>query len=264
MMYSQMNNGDLMALERQDRIASLVNERGSLTVLELSEIFSVSEATIRRDLITLAGQKHIRRVHGGAVRASKVATSETPILQRQLEHQEEKKRIGQATADLIRNGDTLLLLGGSTGLAVARELQQHDDLTIVTDSLLIAHELLQHGKHKLIMVGGTIDPDEQAVRGTLSRLILQQLHVDKVVIGAKAISLARGVSAETLEEAELFRACMDCADHVIVVTDSSKFQKSALAKIVSVEHIHALVTDRELERDTVQKLQEIGIHVVLV
>lgn len=259
-----MNNTDLMSLERQDRIASLVNERGSLTVLELSHSFAVSEATIRRDLVALAERRLVQRVHGGAMRVGKVATSESPIVQRQLEHIDEKSRIGKAAAQLIRSGETLLLLGGSTGLAVARELAQHDELTIVTDSLLIAHELLRQEKHKVIIAGGTIDPDEQAVRGTLSRLILQQLHVDKVIIGAKAISVSRGISAETPEEAELFRACMACADQVIVVTDSSKFQKSALAQVVAIEHIHTLITDSDLSQDDGQKLQDIGIHLVLV
>lgn len=259
-----MNNTDLMSLERQDRIASLINERGSLTVVELSQIFSVSEATIRRDLIVLAEHRVVQRVHGGAMRVGKVATSESPIVQRQLEQIDEKTRIGKATAQLIHSGETLLLLGGSTGLAVARELAQHDELTIVTDSLLIAHELLQQQKHKLVMAGGTVDPDEQAVRGTLSRLILQQLHVDKVIIGAKAISVLRGISAETPEEAELFRACIACADQVIVVTDSSKFQKSALAKVTAIEDVHTLVTDYGLGQDDIQKIQEIGIHLVLV
>lgn len=259
-----MNNTDLMTLERQDRIVGLINEQGSLTVVELSEMFAVSEATIRRDLVALAERRLVQRVHGGAMRIGRVATSESPIVQRQIEHIEEKTRIGKATAQLIHAGETLLLLGGSTGLAVARELAQHPDLTIVTDSLLVANELLQQGNHKVIMVGGIIDPDEQAVRGTLSRLILQQIHVDKVVMGVKAISVARGISAETPEEAELFRACMACADQIVVVTDSSKFQKSALAKVVSIQDIHTLVTDGNLDEDNMRAIQEIGVRLILV
>lgn len=259
-----MNNTDLMTLERQDRIVGLINEQGSLTVVELSEMFAVSEATIRRDLVALAERRLVQRVHGGAMRIGRVATSESPIVQRQIEHIEEKTRIGKATAQLIHAGETLLLLGGSTGLAVARELAQHHDLTIVTDSLLVANELLQQGNHKVIMAGGIIDPDEQAVRGTLSRLILQQIHVDKVIMGVKAISVARGISAETPEEAELFRACMACADQTVVVTDSSKFQKSALAKVVSIQDIQTLVTDGNLDQDNMQAIQEIGIQLILV
>lgn len=259
-----MQNTDLMTLERQHRIVELVNERGSLTVPELSETFAVSEATIRRDLVALAERRLIQRVHGGAMRLGKVATSESPIVQRQTEQAEEKARIGAAAAQLVHNAETLLLLGGSTGLAVARELAQHHDLTIVTDSLLVANELLGQGSHRVILVGGSIDPDEQAVRGTLSRLILQQIHVDKVIIGAKAISVARGISAETPEEAELFRACTACADQIIVVTDSSKFQKSALAKVIALQDIHILVTDYGLDAEDRRAIQELGVHLILV
>lgn len=259
-----MNTTDLMTQERQDRIVERVSERGSLTVVELAEVFAVSEATIRRDLVALAERRLLQRVHGGAMRLGKVATSESPIVQRQLEHVEEKARIGQAAARLVRSGETLLLIGGSTGLAVARELSQHHEMTIVTDSLLVANELLEQRNHKVILAGGIIDPNEQAVRGTLSRLILQQVHVDKVIIGAKAISVARGISAETPEEAELFRACIACGDQVIVVTDSSKFQKSALSKVASIQDVHTLVTDRGLGRETAQQLEELGIHLVLV
>ncbi len=259
-----MNTTDLMTQERQDRIVERVSERGSLTVVELAEVFAVSEATIRRDLVALADRRLIQRVHGGAMRLGKVATSESPIVQRQLEHVEEKARIGQAAARLVRSGETLLLIGGSTGLAVARELSQHHEMTIVTDSLLVANELLEQRNHKVILAGGIIDPNEQAVRGTLSRLILQQIHVDKVIIGAKAISVARGISAETPEEAELFRACIACGDQVIVVTDSSKFQKSALSRVASIQDVHTLVTGRSLGRETAQQLEELGIHLVLV
>jgi DeoR/GlpR family transcriptional regulator of sugar metabolism len=259
-----MNHSDLMNLERQERIVSLLNERGSMTVLELSEIFTVSEATIRRDLVALADQKRVQRVHGGAMRIGKVATSELPIVQRQMEHIEEKARIAKAAAALIRSGETVLLLGGSTGLAVAKDLAGHQELTIVTDSLLVANELLQQSKHRVILVGGVVDPDEQAVRGTLSRLILEQIHVDKAIIGAKAISVTRGISAETPEEAELFRACMACAEQVIVVTDSSKFQKSALAKVASLRDFHILITDSSLEDETIEAIHATGMELILV
>ncbi|MBK9745418.1 MAG: DeoR/GlpR transcriptional regulator [Chloroflexi bacterium] len=259
-----MQNTDLMTLERQERIVELVNARGSLTVPDLSETFAVSEATIRRDLIALAERRLIQRVHGGAMRLSKVATSESPIIQRQTEQVEAKARIGKATAELVHNGETLLLLGGSTGLAVARELAQHQDLTIVTDSLLVANELLGQRNHRMILIGGSIDPDEQAVRGTLSRLILQQIHVDKVIIGAKAISVSRGISAETPEEAELFRGCMACADQIIVVSDSSKFHKAALAKVIGLQDVHILVTDDGLEPEQQASLHDLGIHLIIV
>jgi DeoR family fructose operon transcriptional repressor len=192
-----------------------------------------------------------------------VATSEAPLLRRRAENAEAKQRIGQAAAHLIDDGETLLLIGGSTGLAVAHELQHHQRLTIVTDSLLIAGELLDQGQHKIIILGGTIDPDEQAVRGTLSRIILEQLQVDKAIIGTKALSPDWGLSVETPEEAELWRAYIAIAHHVIIVTDSSKFRQSALVNVTSMDNIHTLVTDSGIEDEAREQLQDRGVYVII-
>ena len=120
-----MSNSDLLGLERQEKIAQLLGERGRLTVAEISEAFEISEATVRRDLSALAERNMIRRVHGGAMRAQQVATSEAPIMQRLEERAEIKQRIGQAAAQLIQNGETVLLLGGqSEKQIVAASIEQ--------------------------------------------------------------------------------------------------------------------------------------------
>lgn len=259
-----MSSSDLLGLERQEKIAQLLEERGKLTVAEISQAFEVSEATARRDLSVLAERNLIRRVHGGAMRAQPVATSEVPIMQRMEEHADTKRRIGQAAARLIQDGETVLLIGGSTGTAVARELGTHANLTLVTDSLIAANELIRQGIHKVIILGGMIDADEFAVRGTLSRLLLSELQVDKVILGTKAISPQRGLSAESAEEAELFRACIQAGHYIILVTDSSKFKQSALVRIAPVDVLDALVTDSNIDAATVEALQERGVFVEIV
>ena len=258
-----MSNSDFLTSERQDKIIELINEQGSLTVGQICDTFDVSEATARRDLATLATQNVIRRVHGGAVRKYTVATSEAPIIHRQQENADVKKRIGEAAANLINDGETLLLVGGSTGIAVAHELLYHENLTIVTDSLIVSGILLQHAKHTVIMLGGTINRDEHAVRGTLSRIILNQLQVDKVILGTKAISVDRGLSVETPEEAELWRTYLEVAHHVIVVTDSTKFNQSALVQVCLLDSIHTLVTDSNIEPERALQIREMGVYLIL-
>jgi DeoR/GlpR family transcriptional regulator of sugar metabolism len=255
---------DLMTPERQEQIVSLVNELGSITVAELSEQFGVSETTIRRDLMALTERNLVRRTHGGIMRIVTVATTESPIILRQAEHAAEKERIAAAAVELIRHGETLLLAGGSTGLAVARHLDRRTDLTIISDSLLVIQELLRQGHHRLIMLGGVIDPDEQAVRGALTRQMLEQLCVDKVIIGARAVSVKRGISAETAEEAEFLRAVLNCGDHVILVTDSSKFHLSALAQLSPLTAVRTLVTDMNLDEDIAHQLREMEITLLTV
>ena len=259
-----MSNSDLLGLERQEKIAQLLEQRGTLTVGEISQAFDVSEATVRRDLSALAERKMIRRVHGGAMRTHQVATSEAPIMQRLEQHADIKQRIGQAAARLIQDGETILLIGGSTGAFVARELGNHANLTLITDSLIVANELVTQGMHKVIILGGSIDPDEFAVRGTLSRLFLSELQVDKVILGTKAISPQRGLSAESAEEAELFRDCVQAGHYIILVTDSSKFRQSALVRIAPVDILDVVVTDSKNDANTVDALQERGVTVELV
>jgi DeoR/GlpR family transcriptional regulator of sugar metabolism len=259
-----MAHSDLMTPARQEQIVDLVNHEGSMTVTELSERFGVSETTIRRDLVALAAKHLICRAHGGAMRLGTVATTESPIVQRQSERADEKARIGEATARLIRDGETLLLAGGSTALAVAQHLDRHNNLTIITESLLAVRELMRQGRHRLMILGGTIDPDEQAVRGTLARQMLEQLRVDKVIIGARAVSVTRGISAETPEEAEFLREFLKCSDHVILVTDSSKFHLSALALLAPLSVVNTLVTDSHLDDDIARQIQELDVDLLTV
>lgn len=259
-----MSNSELLGLERQERIAQLLEQRGTLTVTEISDAFDVSEATARRDLAALAARNAIRRVHGGAMRVNSVATSEAPILHRQEQNAEIKKRIGRAAALRVNHNETLLLMGGSTGLAVARQLGEHSNLTIVTDSLFVANELLHQGNHRVIMLGGMIDAAEYAVRGTLVRLILTELQVDKVIVGTKALSSQRGLSAESAEEAELARSFIHAGHHVIVVADSSKFRQTALVRVVPIDHIDTLITDDGIPPNELEACQERGVSVEIV
>jgi DeoR family transcriptional regulator, fructose operon transcriptional repressor len=258
-----MHQSDMMTLERHEEIVKLVNDRGRLTVSELSELFGVSETTIRRDLTTLSARHLLRRTHGGAMRIYPVATSEAPILQRQSEYADEKERIGAAAAKLIEDGETLLLIAGSTCLAFARYLNSRRNLTIITDSLLVAQELVRQGQHRVILLGGLINLDEYAVRGTLARHALSQFRVDHVVMGTRAVSVSNGVNAETLEEAEFQRICMACSQNVMLLADSSKFRLSALVQTAPLTDIDVLITDEGLDHDTVQEIQELGIYVVL-
>jgi DeoR/GlpR family transcriptional regulator of sugar metabolism len=122
--------------ERQSQILDLLAQQGSLSVAEIVEQFSISEATARRDLETLAGEGKLQRVHGGAI-SSRQAPPEPPILQRESWQSDEKQRIGRATADLIGDDETIFLGSGTTVLEVARNLKKRKGLTVITNSLPI-------------------------------------------------------------------------------------------------------------------------------
>jgi DeoR family transcriptional regulator, fructose operon transcriptional repressor len=261
---NKMDLSDLLAHERQTKIVELINQRNSITVLEICDVFRISEATARRDLAKLASQNLLKRVHGGAVKHQTVATSEKPIEQRQHVNQSAKTRIAQHAVNLLNDGESLLLVGGSTGIAIAKELYALHDLTVITDSLIVANILLDQENHTVMMLGGVIDPDERAVRGSLPRVLLQKLQVDKAMLGTKGISVERGLSIESPEDAELWRTFTEIAHHVIVVADSSKFDQSALVRAIPIGLVDTLVTDDSLAPDLQEQLLDQGVYVIAV
>jgi DeoR/GlpR family transcriptional regulator of sugar metabolism len=143
-------------------------------------------------------------------------------------------------------------------------LTEHTGLTVITESLLVVQELLRQGQHRLILLGGTVDPEEQAIRGAMARQMLAQLSVDRVIIGARAVSVTRGISAETPEEAEFLRAYLFCGEYRILVTDSSKFHLSALVTLASLNSINALVTDQNLDEDIARQIRELDVYLLTV
>src|SRR5574339_85649 len=120
--------------ERQRQILSLLSRQGRLSVAEIVSQFSISEATARRDLETLASQGKGQRVHGGII-AVEQAPPESPILERENEQADEKTRIGRAAAKLVRDHETIFLGSGTTVLEIARNLREHKGLTVITNSM---------------------------------------------------------------------------------------------------------------------------------
>lgn len=248
--------------EREDRIIEWIGERGKATVSELSDAFGVSEATIRRDLQRLAVSHRIRRAHGGAMRVEEKG-AEPPAVQRMKLYAEEKLRIGQEAARLVHDGETILLVSGTTVLEVARHLTERRDLTVITDSFLVSDILLKDPHIRLIMLGGTVRHSELSVLGHLTRLCLNEIQADKVIMGVRAVSLQHGLLSDTFAEAETHLEFMHRADEVIVVVDHSKFDESATAILAPLSVVDRIVTGRETPLATVEALHALGIEVIL-
>ena len=182
-----------LSSKRQVHIFDLLNERGSLSVADIVENFSVSEATARRDLETLAAQGRLRRVHGGAV-SLRQAPHEAPLLQRSAAHSDEKQRIGRTAAELVLNGETVFLGSGTTVLEVARNLRTRQNLTVITNSLPVMNLFSDAPTVTLINLGGILRAREQSFIGHLTERALTELRADKVIIGIHAIDLENGLT----------------------------------------------------------------------
>lgn len=252
----------MLSVEREWKIVAFVEEHGKGSVSELSRDLGVSEPTIRRDLRRLTARGLIRRVHGGAILEGAVGL-EPPVLQRRSLHAEEKRRIGEAAAALINDGDTVILTGGSTTLEVVPHLSGKKGLTVITDSLLIAERAAKQAHITLIMLGGTVRHSELSMEGYLTQLCLKELHANKMIMGARAVSLGQGLMLDKVSEVTTFRECMRVADGVILVVDHSKFGQLATAVLGPVTMVHRIVTDSGVSSEMLAGLRDLGIEVIV-
>ncbi len=251
----------MLAVEREGRILAFIESHGKGSVSELSRDLNVSEPTVRRDLRRLTSRHLIRRVHGGAI-LEDVIGLEPPVLQRRGLCAEEKQRIGAAAAALVNDGETVILMGGSTTLEVASHLQGKRDLTVITDSALIAEKAAKQPDITFILLGGTVRPSELSMEGYLTQLCLRELHANKVIMGARAVNFSQGLMLDKVSEVATFRECAQIADEVILAVDHSKFGQVATAVLGPLTMVKRIVTDRGIPGEVVTKLRGLGIEVV--
>jgi DeoR/GlpR family transcriptional regulator of sugar metabolism len=257
------NNENLLKIERQTRIRKLVEETGRVTVPELSAIFEVSEATVRRDLEELDGEGWLRRTHGGAVRAER-ASKEPPIMQRIVEQEAEKKRIGEAAAAMIEPGETIFLGSGTTVQEVARDLPEDIQLTVITNSLPVVNHLANYPNIDLIVIGGMLRHSELSMVGHIAEQAVKEFRADKVFMGMHAIDAHHGFTNDFLPETMTDRAILGIAPQVIVVADHTKFGRVSSVLVVATTAAHMIVTDTEAPQECVAELIEMGIEVTQV
>jgi len=248
--------------ERQNLIFRWITRQQRITVGEICQEFGISEATARRDLDFLANQDKIQRVHGGAI-TLEAAPPEQPILKRQDEQTHTKQRIGQAGADLIKEGETVFLGSGSTVLEVARNLRHTRKLTVITNSLPVVNLLADHPEFTLIFLGGMLRSSELSFIGHLTEQALLELRADKIFIGVRAISLEQGLTNEFLAETMTDRAILKIGQEVIVVADHSKFGRIAPALLAPIESIHILITDSQTSEHYIENLTSRGLKVIV-
>lgn len=197
----------LSNIERQQKILTFLSNQKRISVTEICEMFAVSEATARRDLEVLTDQKHLQRVHGGAI-SLKQAPPELPILQREAEQAEEKRHIALAAANLVKDGDIVFLGSGTTVLEVARVLKNRKSLTIITNSLPVLNILSGLLEITLIALGGMLRDSELSFIGHITEQSLAEIRVDKVIMGVHAIDLENGLTNDYLQETMTDRAIL--------------------------------------------------------
>jgi len=247
--------------ERQKQILSLLSQHGRLSVAEIVSQFSISEATARRDLETLSSQGKALRVHGGVI-AVEQAPPELPILERENEQGDEKARIGRAAAALVGNHETIFLGSGTTVLEIARNLRDHKDLTVITNSLPVLNILAGNKEITVVSLGGMLRESELSFIGHITEQALGEVRVDKVFMGTRGVSLEHGLTNDYLQETLTDRAILKIGREVLIVADHTKVNRVATVLLAPLKSMQTLLTDSNADKKFVQALKKLGITVI--
>jgi DeoR family transcriptional regulator of aga operon len=252
-------------MRQADRFSVILEELsdgGSVSVTELCGRLGVSAATIRRDLGLLEENHLLKRTHGGAV--SQGLLYELPLRYKSGRHQEEKRRIANAVADLVADGASIGLTGGTTTTEVARALVGREHLTIVTNALNIASELAVRPNLRLVVTGGVARSASYELVGPLAEASLQEINLDLAILGVDGISAVAGLTTHHEVEAHTNLSLIERARRVIVVTDGSKIGNAAFARICGIERVHDLITDTGAPADALAEIAAAGVAVTAV
>jgi DeoR/GlpR family transcriptional regulator of sugar metabolism len=256
-------NDKLFRQERLDQILDLVRGRSRVSVAELSRRFAVSPMTIRSDLASLEQQGLLVRTHGGAV-LKPDSNQEPAFMLRKEHHSAEKERIGRAAAALVGDGESIALDASTTSWQVARRLKDRRELTVVTNGLFIALELVDSPGVTVVMPGGTLRPASTSLVGDIGACLLDRYHVQKGFFGARGFSLPEGLTDVNQYEVELKKLLVERSKEVIAVVDASKWGQLAFATFAPLEAISRVITAGPAPAEMVSALRERGIAVDLV
>jgi len=248
--------------ERQSQILDMLSRQGKLQVSEIVDHFSISEATARRDLNSLAREGKIRRFYGGAILIQKAAPEE-PILRRTHDQEAEKERIGKMAAAQIENEETVFLGSGTTVLQVARNLSDRQ-LTVISNSLPIIKLMADWPNITLIALGGQFRASERSFIGHITEKSLQDLRADKVIIGIRAISMEHGLTNDYLPETITDRNILQMGQKVMIVADHTKFGRVSTVFVAPVEAINTIVTDSLVSKEFIEFFQTHHVEVMVV
>ena len=253
---------------RQQRILGLVHERGDALVSELRDLFGVSEVTVRSDLAALASRGLVVRRYGGVALPERGPRSvELTFAVREGSNVDLKARIGQAAAELIEDGQSVVLDASTTALQIARALRRRrrlHDVTVITNGVHTALELLDLHGVNTILTGGQLRTTAVSLTGRLGAELLSRVHCSLGFFGARGLTTSQGLTDVNLQEVEMKAAMAAVCERVVAVVDHTKLGQVGLATFVPASSLALIITDEGADAGIVAELEKEGVEVRLV
>jgi DeoR family transcriptional regulator, aga operon transcriptional repressor len=250
----------LLTPERRRLIAEHIRNNGSATIKELESRFDISPSTLRRDLAALEVDELIQRVRGGAVGMRD--GDELPIVGRATQQAAAKRRIGEAAAQFARDGDTILITGGTTTATIVPFLADKQDLTVITNSVSCVQQLAYYPEVTVIVLGGWLRHSELSLLGHFAEFALRELRPNKVFHGIYGLSVKDGLTGQDLQEVRTDRNLIRAAPELIIMADHTKFGRRGVIQLAPITSAAVVVTDSDAPAAEVQALRDLGIEVV--
>lgn len=250
----------MLVAERHEKITALVNEKGSIRVSELSQIFKVTEETIRRDLEKLENDGKLQRSHGGAV-SIKDPDVEAPYFEREVRNVKEKMAVAEEAVKYVAANDRIILDASTTAWYMAKRLPDIP-LTVLTNSMKVAMELVNREKVSVIAVGGSLLQKSLSFVGPQTNNALESYHVNKAFISCQGIHIERGISDSNEMQALVKKKMIEISDEIYLLADYTKFGVQAFSRVATMDAIDFVITDSKTTQEQIEEFRDLPIKVI--
>ena len=255
-------NDTIFQEERQEQILKILEKENRVMTNDLQKKFNTTTVTIRKDLAILEGEGLLKRTYGGAIKVKKLFQG-LALNKKEKLYLDEKLKIVKKAAQLISDGDTILLDSGSTTSLLAKEIKNKTNITVITNAVNIATELLQ-SDIEVILTGGVLLKESSTLVGPLADIVLKKLTTSKLFIGVDGIDFTAGLTTPNILEANTSRIMMDISMETILLVDSSKFGRRSLGVISDINKIDKIITTKELTEKEINKFTNSEVEVIIV
>jgi DeoR family transcriptional regulator of aga operon len=248
--------------DRHEYILQRLKENGKVSILELTDLMEVSGVTIRKDLKLLEDKNLLFRTRGGGSINNPYAAERT-INEKEFINSEEKQKIAKAASALIGANDSISIGSGTTVFELARCLHPQKHLTVITPALKVGLELSSRPNVEVLQLGGLIRQNSSSVAGSHAEKILQEISCGILFLGVDGIDIDFGFSITNIAEATLNQKMIETAQTIVILADSTKFDRRGLGKICGFDQVHYVITDSKASATSIKMIEDKGVKVIV-
>jgi DeoR/GlpR family transcriptional regulator of sugar metabolism len=252
----------MIPAERRQQILEVINEKGTLSISELTDLFNVSEMTIHRDLKFLESTGRVEKTYGGVL--ARQALVETDFERRRLINTDAKRKIGKAAANLVNDGDSIIIDGSSTCLEMIPNLSIKKELTVFTTGVNASAQLINYPNIEMICTGGMVPRATNSYAGFITNQTLMNIHADICFLGAAGVSAPDGITDPFLPIAEMKKRSAAAANEVIILADRTKFGRISKFNALTFDQIDLIISDAEENTPCVKEIRDLKVEILLV